>query len=99
MAYTAFRASGHAHNAQQPEETASVAGLIAAAVWVVGLAVGAIALAVGQPTMAAVALVLAVAAPWFGLVWVSRSRRVALRSRPVSGHTAAGHVSANPLTF
>ncbi|OBI84069.1 hypothetical protein [Mycobacterium sp. 1245805.9] len=53
----------------------TVAGLVAAAVWAVGLAVGVLALVAGHPGVAVLALFLAVVAPWFGLAFVSRSQR------------------------
>ncbi len=53
----------------------SIPGLVAAAVWAVGLAVGVLALVTGHVGAAVVALLLAVVAPWFGLACVSRSQR------------------------
>ncbi|OBK46994.1 hypothetical protein [Mycobacterium sp. 1081908.1] len=53
----------------------SIPGLVAAATWAVGLAVGVLALITGHAGPAVVALLLAVVAPWLGLVWVSRSQR------------------------
>jgi hypothetical protein len=53
----------------------SISGLVAAAVWAVGLAVGVLALVTGHVGAAVVALLVAVVAPWFGLAWVSRSQR------------------------
>jgi hypothetical protein len=53
----------------------SIPGLVAAAIWAVGLAVGVLALVIGHPGAAIVALLAAVAAPWFGLASVSRSQR------------------------
>jgi hypothetical protein len=53
----------------------SIPGLVAAAIWAAGLAVGVVALVTGHTGAALAALLLAVAAPWFGLAWVSRSQR------------------------
>jgi len=53
----------------------SIPGLMAAAIWAVGLAVGVVALVTGHAGTAVVALLLAVAAPWFGLASVSRGQR------------------------
>jgi hypothetical protein len=50
-------------------------GMMAAAIWVVGLVVGVVAIATGHAGLAIVALGLAVTAPWVGLAWVSHSRR------------------------
>jgi hypothetical protein len=50
-------------------------GAVAAATWAVGLVVGVLAIATGHAVLAIATLVLAVAAPWVGLAWVSRSRR------------------------
>jgi hypothetical protein len=50
-------------------------GLVAAAIWAVGLVVGVLAIATGHAGVAIVMLALAVAAPWVGLAWVSHSRR------------------------
>jgi hypothetical protein len=52
-----------------------IPGVVAAAVWAVGLVVGVLALVTGHAGAAVVALLLAVVAPWFGLAWVSRSQR------------------------
>jgi len=61
----------------------NAAGMIAAAVWAVGLVTGVIALITGHVAVAVVALVLAVASPWVGLAWISRSRPVE-RPAPLS---------------
>ena len=53
----------------------SVPGIVAAAIWAVGLVVGVFAMATGHAVVAVVALVVAVAAPWFGLVCVAHGRR------------------------
>jgi hypothetical protein len=53
----------------------SIPGLVAAGTWVVGLVVGVLALVTGHVGAAVVALLVAVAAPWFGLAWLSRSQR------------------------
>jgi hypothetical protein len=50
-------------------------GMMAAAIWVVGLVVGVVAIATGHAGLAILALALAVTAPWVGLAWVSHSRR------------------------
>jgi hypothetical protein len=52
-------------------------GLVAAAIWVVGLVIGVAAFATGHTWIALVALVAAVLAPWFGLAWVSHTQREA----------------------
>jgi hypothetical protein len=54
-------------------------GVVAAAIWAVGLVVGVLAMVTGHAGLAIVALVLAVAAPWLGLAWVSHHRRRAYR--------------------
>jgi hypothetical protein len=53
----------------------SVAGFVAAGIWAVGLVVGVLALVTGHAGVAVVALILAVAAPWAGLAWVSHGQR------------------------
>ena len=53
----------------------NVAGLVAAAIWAVGLLVGVFAVVTGHTGVAVIPLVLAVMAPWFGLTWVSHSQR------------------------
>ena len=49
-------------------------GLVAVAVWLIGLAVGVLVLLVGHPVVAAVFLVSALVAPWLGLAWNLHSR-------------------------
>ena len=76
----------------------SIPGLVAAGTWAVGLAVGVLALATGHAGAAVVALLLAVAAPWFGLAWVSRSQRrafnVALFLHGARADGSAAHARA-----
>jgi hypothetical protein len=76
----------------------SIPGLVAAAIWAVGLAVGVLALVAGHAGVAVVALLLAVAAPWFGLAWVSRGKRrafnVALFLHGTRADGAAAHANA-----
>lgn len=62
------------HGATGPRAQFSGPGLVAASLWALGLLVGLCALATGHALVAIVALILAVAAPWFGLAWVSRSQ-------------------------
>lgn len=52
----------------------SVPGVIAAAIWAVGLVAAVIALATGHGAVATVILLVAVMSPWLGLAWVSRGR-------------------------
>lgn len=66
--------SGALRAANGPHAQFSVPGLVAASIWVLGLLAGVGALATGHALVAIVALTLAVAAPWFGLAWVSRSQ-------------------------
>ena len=58
-----------------PQAAFRVPGLVAAALWAVGLMAGVVALVSGHAAVAVAALIVAVAAPWFGLAWVTRSRR------------------------
>lgn len=58
-------------------------GVVAAALWAVGLIAGIVALATGHGAAATVILSFAVMAPWVGLAWVSRSQPLAARSGPV----------------
>jgi hypothetical protein len=53
--------------------------VLAAGIWTIGLVVGLIAVAAGHDLLAGVALVLAIASPWFGLAWVSRNQRSDMR--------------------
>ncbi|OBF58318.1 hypothetical protein A5787_23470 [Mycobacterium sp. 852002-50816_SCH5313054-b] len=62
-----------------------VPGRVAAALWALGVLAGVLALLTGHAGLAIAGLVLAVAAPWVGLAWVSHSRR-----RPVGSAWAAG---------
>jgi hypothetical protein len=81
----------------------SIPGLVAAAVWVVGLAVGVLALVTGHAGVAVVALLLAVVAPWFGLAWVSRSQRrasnVALFLHGASADGRATHAAKASIAY
>lgn len=52
-----------------------VPGRVASALWALGVLAGVLALLTGHPGLAIAGLVLAVAAPWFGLAWVSHSHR------------------------
>jgi hypothetical protein len=52
-----------------------IPGRVAAALWALGVLVGVLALLTGHAGLAIMGLVLAVAAPWFGLAWVSHSHR------------------------
>jgi hypothetical protein len=76
-------------------------GLVAAAVWALGLAVGMVALVTGHVGAAIVALLLAVAAPWFGRAWVSRSQRraynVALFLHGTRAEGSAAHPARAPI--
>jgi hypothetical protein len=58
-----------------PRAEFSVPGLVAAAIWALGLVIGVLALVNGNAGVAIVALVIAVAAPWFGLAWISHCQR------------------------
>jgi hypothetical protein len=58
------------------EESPSVAGLVAAAAWAIGLAVGLGALIAGHPVMAAVAAIMGLMAPWLGLGWIEHTLAV-----------------------
>ncbi len=60
-------------------------GRVAAAVWALGVLAGVLALLTGHAGLAIAGLVVAVAAPWLGLAWVSHSRR-----RPGESAWAAG---------
>jgi Flp pilus assembly protein TadB len=61
-------------------ERPTFVGLVAAAVWLVGLAVGVFALVAGHLAVAAVSVVLALVAPWWGLAW---NRHARLRAEDV----------------
>jgi hypothetical protein len=56
-------------------EGPSPVGLLAAAAWAVGLAVGLAALIAGHPVAAAVAAIMGLLAPWFGLGWIGHTSR------------------------
>jgi hypothetical protein len=73
----------------------TVAGRVAAAVWAVGLVVGVLALATGHAGAAVVALLPAVAAPWGGLAWISRSQRRAFNVALFLHGTRADAASAH----
>lgn len=60
---------------ESDQSGASLPGLVAAAIWAVGLMAGLVALATGHAAVAAVCLVLAAMSPWLGLAWVSHSQR------------------------
>ncbi|OBK26071.1 hypothetical protein [Mycobacterium asiaticum] len=72
-------AAGSAVADVEDERTVSVPGVLSAAVWTVGLTIGLMAMATGHDLLAGVALVLAIASPWFGLAWVSHNQRNAFR--------------------
>jgi hypothetical protein len=57
------------------EDGPSVPGLVAAAAWAIGLAVGLGALIAGHPVLAAVAAIMGLMAPWFGLGWIEHTHR------------------------
>jgi hypothetical protein len=52
----------------------TVLGLMAAAVWLVGLVVGVSALVAGHWAVAAMSVLLALVAPWLGLAWNLHAR-------------------------
>jgi hypothetical protein len=61
-----------AYTASWPVESPvrpTVLGLVAGAVWLVGLVVGVSELVAGHLLVAAVAVILALVAPWLGLAW------------------------------
>jgi hypothetical protein len=58
-----------------PDQDFSFPGLLAGAIWAVGLLIGVVAFATGHTWIALVALGAAVLAPWFGLAWVSHTQR------------------------
>jgi hypothetical protein len=72
---TSGAASGTVEYGRIPRAEFSVPGLVAAAIWALGLVIGVLALVNGHAGAAVVALVMAVAAPWFGLAWISHSQR------------------------
>jgi hypothetical protein len=57
-----------------PVERPTVLGLVAAAIWLVGLVVGVSALVAGDLVVAAVSVVLALVAPWLRLAWNLHAR-------------------------
>lgn len=70
---------GPAATIDSDERTVSVPGVVAAAIWAVGLAIGLAAMAAGHELLAGVSLVLAIMSPWVGLAWVARNQRVDMR--------------------
>lgn len=72
-------AAGPAMSSDSGERTISVPGLVAAAIWAVGLVIGLVAMAGGHELFAGVSLVVAIMSPWFGLGWVARNQRAAMR--------------------
>jgi hypothetical protein len=66
--------AAHAHAGDYIDDAPTLAGLIAAAAWAVGLAVGLCALIAGHAAVAAVAAVMGFLAPWLGLGWVVHGR-------------------------
>ncbi|OBJ48236.1 hypothetical protein [Mycobacterium asiaticum] len=81
-------AAGRAVAGEQDERTVSIPGVLSAGVWTVGLAIGLMAMATGHDLLAGVALVLAIASPWFGLAWVSHNQRNAFRRQRSAARTA-----------
>jgi hypothetical protein len=73
-----------------------VPGRVAAVLWALGVLAGVLALLTGHAGLAIAGLVLAVAAPWFGLAWMSHSRR-----RPDGSAWAAGSapVVSGPISL
>jgi hypothetical protein len=63
-----------AYTASWAVERPTVLGLVAAAVWLVGLVVSVFELVAGHLLVAAVAVVLALVAPWLGLAWNLHAR-------------------------
>lgn len=63
-----------AYTVNGPLKRPAVLGLVALAIWLVGLVMGVSALVVGQPVVAAVSVVLVLVAPWFGLAWNLHAR-------------------------
>ena len=57
----------HSRARESFDDRPTLLGLVAAAVWLVGLVVGVFALVAGHPVVAAVSLVVALVAPWLGL--------------------------------
>lgn len=80
-------AAGRAVVGDKDERTVSVPGVLSAGVWTIGLAVGLMAMATGHDLLAGVALVLAIASPWFGLAWVSHNQRNAFRRQRSAAQT------------
>jgi hypothetical protein len=72
---TSSAANGAVEYGRIPRAEFSVPGLVAAAIWALGLVIGVLALVNGNAGVAVAALVMAVAAPWFGLAWISHSQR------------------------
>ncbi|OSC40191.1 hypothetical protein [Mycobacterium decipiens] len=80
MVRTGSDADDHASTSQPiaggaVRERVRVPGLVAAGVWAVALVVGLVALVLGHLPVAAVALVVAVMAPWFGVAYIAHSQR------------------------
>ncbi len=76
-----------AYTGNGPVDRPTVLGLVAAAVWLVGLVVGVTALMAGHPAVAAISVVSALVAPWLGLAWNLHARLRADDVRlPVRGH-------------
>lgn len=73
--------AGAAMPSEFDERTVSIPGVLASCAWVVGLAIGLVALTLGHELVAALALGLAIMAPWFGLAWVEYSQRRASEAR------------------
>jgi hypothetical protein len=89
---------GPAVTSDSRERSVSAPGLLAAGIWTIGLVVGLIAVAAGHDLLAGVALVLAIASPWFGLAWVSGNQRSDMRRqrRTARAHQAESYAGGWP---
>jgi hypothetical protein len=72
---TSSAANGAVEYGRIPRAEFSIPGPVAAAIWALGLVIGVLPLVNGNAGVAVVALVMAVAAPWFGLAWISQCQR------------------------
>ncbi len=87
MAYTGNGPVDHARTVhsragESIDDGPTAPGLVAAAVWLVGLVVGVSALVAGHPVVAAVSVVLALVAPWLGPAWNLHARLRADDAKP-----------------
>jgi Flp pilus assembly protein TadB len=80
-----------ANGAPQPARHASVAGLVAAAIWAAGAAAGVLALVMGHIGLAIAALIVAVVAPWVGLARVSHGHRRTYSVASAGRHLSGAH--------